>query len=59
VKKGGDKMKQLEDKKLCKLCIGCNKLEDENFDGVMRCEGFIPGYEYWKEKYIKNIRENK
>lgn len=52
-------MKQLEDKKLCKLCIGCNKLEDENFDGVMRCEGFIPGYEYWKEKYIKNIRENK
>lgn len=30
-------MKQIDNKKLCFYCLGCNKLEDENFNGVMRC----------------------
>ena len=30
-------MKQIDNKKLCLYCLGCNKLEVESFDGVMRC----------------------
>lgn len=25
-------------KGLCKNCLGCNRLEDPNFEGVYRCE---------------------
>lgn len=31
-------MKYKELKGLCKNCLGCNRLEDQNFDGVYRCE---------------------
>lgn len=25
---------------LCKKCLGCNKLENKNFDGVEKCDYF-------------------
>lgn len=40
-------MKELKKETLCKRCIGCNRLEDENFEGVYRCINFI---EWKKEK---------
>lgn len=31
-------MKDLKGK--CKTCFGCNKLEDENFEGIKKCENY-------------------
>ena len=25
----------------CKKCIGCNRLEDLNFKGILRCENYF------------------
>lgn len=34
-------MTQFENDKLCKYCLGCNKLEDENFKGTKNCKDFV------------------
>lgn len=34
-------MEQLDKKYKCYNCPGCNRLENENFKGVYRCENFI------------------
>lgn len=34
---------------ICKDCTGCQRLEDEKFKGVEKCE--------WKEKIQKNSKE--
>lgn len=31
-------MKQIDKNTKCYKCFGCNRLEDENFKGVYRCE---------------------
>lgn len=49
-------MKQIDNKKLCKYCLGCNKLEDENFDGVMRCKYFAAGVAEWQEKWKEQMK---
>lgn len=49
-------MKQIDNKKLCKYCLGCNKLEDEKFDGVMRCNVFVAGYADWQERWKEALR---
>ena len=49
-------MKQINNKKLCKYCLGCNKLEDENFNGVMRCKHFIQGQADWQEKWKEQMK---
>lgn len=49
-------MKQIDNKKLCKYCLGCNKLEDEKFDGVMRCKNFIAGVYNWQEKWKEALK---
>ena len=54
-------MKQIDNKKLCKYCLGCNKLEDEKFDGVMRCKNFVAGQADWQERWkeaLKNANNN-
>ena len=51
-------MKQIDNKKLCKYCLGCNKLEDEKFDGVIRCNVFIAGYTDWKEKWKEALKND-
>jgi hypothetical protein len=50
-------MKQIDNKKLCFWCLGCNKLGDENFDGVMRCKDFAPGMKNWQEKWKKELMQ--
>lgn len=51
-------MKQIYNKKLCYYCLGCNKLEDENFNGVMRCKGFIAGMADWQEKWKEQMKND-
>lgn len=36
-------MKQIDNKKLCLYCLGCEKLTSESFDGAMRCKNFVAG----------------
>lgn len=48
-------MKKIEKNKLCHYCLGCNKLELESFNGVYRCNNFVPGIENWQEKYRNAI----
>lgn len=49
-------MKQIYNKKLCKFCLGCNKLEDEYFNGVMRCNNFMAGIDNWQEKWKEELK---
>lgn len=49
-------MKQIDNKKLCFYCLGCNKLEEKNFDGIMRCKSFMAGYEDWQERWKEALR---
>lgn len=51
-------MKQIDNKNLCKYCLGCNKLEDENFSGLMRCKNFTPGQTDWQEKWKEALKKN-
>lgn len=56
-------MKQLKNNNLCKFCMGCNQLENEDFRPKNRCNNFAPGIENWQEKYrnaiIKEMEERK
>lgn len=38
---GIETMKQISKDRLCIRCLGCNKLELEDFNGTYRCEYFI------------------
>lgn len=51
-------MKQIDNKKICFYCLGCNKLEDEKFDGVMRCKNFIAGVYNWQEKWKEALKKS-
>lgn len=52
-------MKQIDNKKLCFYCLGCEKLSCENFDGVMRCKDFVPGMKNWQEKWKEQMKKCK
>ena len=52
---GIDVMKQISNKKICFYCLGCNKLEDEEFGGVARCENFMPSKQNWQEEWKENL----
>ena len=50
-------MKQIDNKKLCFYCLGCNKLENEYFSGVIQCKNFVAGQVgYKKEERRENGR---
>lgn len=49
-------MKQIDNKKLYEFCLGCMKLEDENFDGVMRRKNFTAGQADWQEKWKEQMK---
>lgn len=51
-------MEQIEAKYICIYCLGCNKLEDEKFQGVMNCKNFIPGYENWIEMRREELKKS-
>ena len=43
-------MKQLRDMPgICKYCVGCLRLEDENFRPVYRCKDFEANQVNWRE----------
>ena len=48
---------QLEKDKLCYYCLGCNKLEINNFAGVNRCENFETGMDKWQEKWREELKK--
>lgn len=39
------------------LGMGCMKLEDEIFIGVMRCNNFIAGQADWQEKWKEQMKK--
>ena len=48
---------QLEKDKLCYYCLGCYKLEIENFAGVNRCNNFVTCIENWQEKWREELKK--
>ena len=34
-------MQKIKEDKLCNTCLGCNRLELENFNGVYRCNNYV------------------
>lgn len=51
-------MKQIEKNTLCYYYLGCNKLELEKFNGIMRCKGFVSGGENWQEKLREELKSS-
>jgi len=51
-------MKQMEKDQLCYYCLGCNKLQQNEFEGVRNCKNFITGIADWQEKINKELRRN-
>ena len=50
-------MKQIEKNKICYYCLGCNRLEEKNFNGVIKCNYFMTGRDDWYKNYINAIKE--
>lgn len=51
-------MKQLQKDKICFWCFGCNRLEEENFEGTRNCKDFLPAKENWQIEYYKKLGGN-
>ena len=52
-------MKYPELKYLCKYCVAdCARLEDETFEGTIRCSAFEPKEEGWHRKYMEELKKN-
>ncbi len=49
-------MKQLKKDMLCYYCHGCNKEENESFEGVRNCKVFVAGIDNWQEKFRKELK---
>lgn len=49
-------MKQIDNKKLCYYCLSCGKLENEDFNGIMRCKDFMAGVNNWQEKWKEALK---
>lgn len=50
-------MKQLDKDVLCYYCLGCNKEELENFNGVKNCKTFIVGRN--TKEFYEKLKEGK
>lgn len=48
-------MEQFKNSNLCRFCLGCTALENNEFQPKIRCKNFIPGVENWYEKYREAI----
>lgn len=49
---------QLENDKICKLCLGCGRLEDYDFKGMCHCNDFVPAYDDWQKIFYERLRKN-
>ncbi len=52
-------MKQIKKNTLCKYCLGCNRLELYDFNGVMRCKDFVAGVDNLQERVRKKLQNKK
>lgn len=53
-------MKQLIDMPgICKYCVGCLRLEAEDFKSVFRCKDFEPNQMNWRDLFDKELRGKK
>lgn len=52
-------MEQLEDKYICRYCMGCVAEELDIFIPKMNCPNFVAGYSDWQERYYKALKEEK
>lgn len=50
-------MKQFNEDILCYYCLGCNKEELDDFEGVRNCKGFIAGMD--TTEFYKKLKEGK
>ncbi len=50
-------MEQIKKDKICHYCMTCGLQEREDFEGVTRCNNFIPDRENWEEEYRQAILE--
>lgn len=48
-------MKELKKGTLCQGCLGCNRLIEEKFEGIYRCNNFIKEV----EDNVRGIRKDK
>lgn len=46
-------MKQIEPDRKCYTCYGCMRLEQEEFNGVYRCNNYIKGVRSDEKESIK------
>ena len=54
---------------ICRTCLGCNLLEDKNFEGKGRCEYYVCSYSMdhnsftsnytYSNKSASNVKDNK
>ena len=44
-------------KGVCPYCMGCNRLENIDFDGVSRCINFVPNQISWEEADRKELKK--
>lgn len=53
-------MKQLKDMPgICKYCVGCLRLEADDFKSVFRCKDFEPNQMNWTELLKEEMRKKK
>ena len=53
-------MEQLKDMRgICKYCIGCLRLEDENFQSKYRCKDFEANQVNWEQLIREELRKRK
>lgn len=41
---------------LCKTCLGCQQLEDKNFNGLYICDGFVNGDKAEEKEELEQMR---
>lgn len=52
-------MKNIRKDTICQYCLGCNRLENSEFEGVRNCSNFFTYYNNWYKDFIKNIYDQK
>lgn len=49
-------MELLKKNCICYYCIGCNRLELEEFHGIANCKNFTASEDGWFEKFINQFK---
>ena len=47
----------MENKYICKYCLGCVAEELDSFIPKMSCKDFVPAYDNWQEQYYKELKK--